>query len=409
MSRDRNANIRLTFTCREALEIWRCLDPQGTLFPLDKSGASFNRIRSVENGPVKRSLDFALEQTPWEMDLSFGVDNSSRWTGTAGVDRIWPVRPYMPYVESNDSALATTLHAIHTLRNDFFFLVEKLSKDLKSWQLNGVSWYRSTPPPSPSVALMLSVQKNRWLQEFQSSQSYNISKELSAARDYADPILRNKWHLVIDTNVLHSTYKENYEFFSTMRHSHSERVVIIIPFATVHELDWQKHNSKGDKKIKGNMTCYSWRNHTLPQSSKCLSFVFRYLAASAIRFINSQVASGSSWIVMQSHAEDKPNELKHQNLGNHNATNDMRVFECAKARHDAGCKTMLVSNDTNLRNIAMSAGVPAGKLRSIVHDDSSEVFIETCSSKISIPVENDVRSTVSRPWSGALGARNREG
>lgn len=54
------------------------------------------------------------------------------------------------------------------------------------------------------------------------------------------------------------------------------------------------------------------------------------VAAGSINFVNSQVASGSRWVVLQSLQEDKPNELKHSGLGNFNATNDMRVFECAK-------------------------------------------------------------------------------
>lgn len=104
---------------------------------------------------------------------------------------------------------------------------------------------------------MIRRQKNRWLQEWQASQSHSINKDLLTARDYADPTLRKKWHLIIDTNVLHSAFSENFEFFKTMRHSHSERVVIIIPFATVHELDWQKHNSKGEKKRRGMYSIYA--------------------------------------------------------------------------------------------------------------------------------------------------------
>ena len=253
--RIRRKLTRHTYVHREALEIWRCLDPQETLFSLKTAYSVATGVQSVGTGLVKRSLDFALKAVPWELPLSFGVDNSSRWTGTTGTDRVWPVRPYMPYVETNDSALSTTLHAMHTLRNEFFLLAEKLSNDIKMWMQSDASWYTKTPPVSPSVAALLSVQKNRWLKEFQSSQSNNIPKELLAARDYADPILRNKWHLVIDTNVLHSTFKEHYEFFNTMRHSHSERVVIVIPFATVHELDWQKHKSSGDKKMKGKRRC----------------------------------------------------------------------------------------------------------------------------------------------------------
>mmetsp|Transcript_17079 Transcript_17079/g.19433 ORF Transcript_17079/g.19433 Transcript_17079/m.19433 type:complete len:101 (-) Transcript_17079:722-1024(-) len=64
-------------------------------------------------------------------------------------------------------------------------------------------------------------------------------------------------------------------------------------------------------------------------------------------------------------AEDKPAEEKHKSLANFNAINDMRVLECAKSRKEAGCKTMLISGDTNLRNIALSANVPALKFRSL--------------------------------------------
>ena len=51
--------------------------------------------------------------------------------------------------------------------------------------------------------------------------------------------------------------------------------------------------------------------------------------------------------------------------GSFNIRNDMRIFDCAKSRHDIGCKVMLVSGDTNVRTTALAAKVPAVKVESL--------------------------------------------
>ena len=44
------------------------------------------------------------------------------------------------------------------------------------------------------------------------------NRALSKARDISDPTLRMKWHVVVDTNVLHFSAEEDFEFFHTLQH-----------------------------------------------------------------------------------------------------------------------------------------------------------------------------------------------
>ena len=109
-------------------------------------------------------------------------------------------------------------------------------------------------PAAPDVGALLQVQKHRWLQAFQAPQSTLVSAELAAARDYADPVLRNKWHLVIDTSVLLFCIADDFELFKTLHHTHGSRVVIVLPHVTMQELE--KHKATGHvPKVHVCMTC----------------------------------------------------------------------------------------------------------------------------------------------------------
>lgn len=322
---------------REALELWRLLDPDGELL-VDTGGTDSlqTRIYSHSTDP-ERSIDAVLEKFPCEQKLSMAVDNSTRWFGRSGLAKVWPVRPYEPYSGNQDVALSAVLHAIHAIRNMFYERSDQLTGELSAWvryRTADLSPFLFAPQPSvPDLMQLVQFQKHRWLQEFQAPETRSIPRELASAKDFADPILRNKWHLIVDTNVLHHCASDRFELFHTLEHTHGDSIVMIIPFATVHELDWQKHHVKNPAKLAN--------------------------ATASIRYLNSQVSAGSRFIVMQSVSEDAPFAEMHKHVKPFNAQNDMRVFECARIRHAAGLRTLVLSGDTNLRNVCMSSNVPA--------------------------------------------------
>ncbi|GBG23807.1 RNA polymerase II C-terminal domain phosphatase-like 2 [Hondaea fermentalgiana] len=325
---------------REALELWRLLDPDSELL-VDTGGLSSTRSRLYSHATApERSITAALEAFPCEHQVTMAVDNSTRWFGRSGLAKVWPVRPYEPYSGNLDTGLAAVLHAVHAIRNMFYERCDLLSRELSGWlrQLdaegNVLGGLLVGPQPSvPDLMQLVQFQKHRWLQEFQAPQTRGVPPELAAAKDFADPILRSKWHIVVDTNVLHHCASDRFEFFKTLEHTHGDSIVMVIPFATVHELDWQKHHVKDPVKLAN--------------------------ATASIRYLNSQVAAGSRFIVMQSVSEDAPHAAKHKHVKPFNAQNDMRVFECANSRVAAGMRTLVLSGDTNLRNVCMSANVPA--------------------------------------------------
>jgi len=315
---------------REALEYWKFLDPEGWLVPKEDL---MTRIYSDLVKPT-RSFEAAMKCFLWELPLACGIDNSTRWE--SDIPKIWPIRPFDPYVGGKDFALASVSHGIHNVRNMFFEKCDLTTTQLKSWLAGDLM----LPQPStPELMKIIQIQKHTWLQEFQTPTAQNVSQELATAKDYADPILRNRWHLVVDTNVLHHCISDDFEFFKTLEHTHGETIVLVIPFAVIQELDWQKHNSGNEKK--------------------------KLDASAAIRFLNRLATAGSRFVVMQSMAEDAPFEAKHRNINSYNSQNDMRVFECANSRHQAGLKTVVLSGDINLRNVALSANVPAVRFQDL--------------------------------------------
>lgn len=328
---------------RIVLELWRLLDPTFELIKReDLTTQLVSTFKAKNEPPISAieaskmlSLDSVLMKNySRDMNFAFGVDCSSRWTGSTGISRIWPITPYDPYFSPVDSGLSITIHFLHEMRNIFYARCHELERNLQIWldyplpkkyqtsvsnndNKNGENapFILPYPPPEvPDVGSIVGILKHRWLKEFQAVQSTTVPKPLVSARDYADPALRNKWHAVIDTNALHVTDK--FELFLSLQHHQSERLVLVIPFATVHELDWQKHNSKKEDKTSR--------------------------AQEAIRFINQYVSSGSRFIVLQSADEDAyctAQGTANSNPGlyaNLNGKNDMRVYECAKVRHQAG-------------------------------------------------------------------------
>mmetsp|Transcript_28464 Transcript_28464/g.45865 ORF Transcript_28464/g.45865 Transcript_28464/m.45865 type:complete len:796 (-) Transcript_28464:88-2475(-) len=339
---------------REALELWRLLDSDGSLLS-DTGGweSAETRLYSRSSG-AKRDIRCALQGYKWDTSLTFAIDNSTRWTD--GLSNVWPVRPYDPYTAPNDFGLAGALHAIHNMRNSFFERFSALQNHINLWLQTTFSWDSKTlgqddkansvnefrkllQPSIPDINMVVQVQKHRWLQEFQAPQNKAVPKELASAKDFADPILRNKWHLIVDTNVLHNCAEDQFEFFRTLEHTHGDSIVLVIPFATMNELDWQKHHVKKGPKLEN--------------------------AVASIRFLNRQQAAGSRFIVIQTNEEDAPFHKKHKAVKPFNLQNDMRVIECAKVRHVAGCRVIMLSEDTNLRNICLSSRVPAVPFRAL--------------------------------------------
>ena len=55
------------------------------------------------------------------------------------------------------------------------------------------------------------------------------NRALSKARDISDPTLRMKWHVVVDTNVLHFSAEEDFEFFHTLQHGQKKVRDTVVP------------------------------------------------------------------------------------------------------------------------------------------------------------------------------------
>ena len=227
-----------------------------------------------------------------------------------------------------DCSLAVALQMLHALRNDFFLRCDELRSALNAWCAGACA---GKQPDAPHVAAHLALQRHRWLQEFQATTGSHISHELAQARDYADIALRNRFHVVVDTNVLLLSAQDDFALFAAIRAAHEQRVVVVVPFAVLGELDWQKHNARDEAK--------------------------RQRAQQCIRFVNGFVALGSNWLVLQSQQEDAA--YRPEAGGNHNGANDLRILAAANSRHHAGLRTILVSGDINLRNFSLGAGVPA--------------------------------------------------
>ena len=328
-----------------ALELWRLLDPESLLVPKDDvvSGAGLLRAATLdapENVLMSPTLAMGPTNTADALTLALVVDNSTRWLQP---DLVWPIRAYDPYVTPLDSGLMVAMQVAHDVRNDFYYRCDHLKASLGAW-VGAAPWKRGStlPPAPPTVRTLLTALRHKWLQEFQSAHGRVVPAELEAARDFVDPQLRNKHHLVIDTNVLLLTVADRFELFENLKHAHSDKIVVVVPQATVAELDWQKHNSKDANKQQRAQAC--------------------------IRYINSFVAANSPWLVLQSPEEDAP-AVKRAEMadptGGHNSRNDRRVLDAAKLRHDAGLKTILVSGDVNLRNLALASGVPAVRAQSL--------------------------------------------
>ena len=77
-----------------------------------------------------------------------------------------------------------------------------------------------------------------------------------------------------------------------------------------------------------------------------------------INYVNIQLANNErNLFVVQTSQENKLIKIgPEKKIG---TANDMRIVECARYRRDLGMKTMVVSNDTNLRTLAMSLQIQA--------------------------------------------------
>jgi rRNA-processing protein FCF1 len=345
-----------------ALELWRILDPEQVLI----SKEQISTTAGLFPAPYVMDIIHALGNNAGNLKMTVCVDNSARWSGA---DLVWPLRAYDPYRSPLDSGLAVALQVIHDLRNEFFYGCDAKMKDVMRWA-SSLSFHcqqSSLLPPIivpiiSNTSTLLTTLKHRWLQEFQSAYGRSVPEELASARDFIDPVIRNKHHLIVDTNVFLSTASENFALFETLKHAHEKKIVIIVPYATVQELDWQKHSAKTEGKSDRAQLC--------------------------IRYINSFAASNSKWLMIQSQDEDGAlmNKRKMSSSSNNNSSsssnssggddsfntkNDARILDCARLRQDAGIKTILISGDVNLRNLASANGVPsvrAGSLWTLVCD-----------------------------------------
>lgn len=202
-------------------------------------------------------------------------------------------------------------------------------------------------PLAPSLRRMLIVKKHTWLQHYQAyasaQQGSDVSRALARARDFYDPTLRDRWHIVVDTNVMLEAAIHDFEFFRILEGRHKHEVVIIVPAAAIEELDQQKDNDK---------------HQMSPQ------------ARQASRYISSLMSASSSFLTLQSMDEDRINMRKHasgpQNASvSYNLRNDRRMVECTNVRYKAGLKAMFISNDVNACNLVKGLDIPAFSMKDI--------------------------------------------
>ena len=162
----------------------------------------------------------------------------------------------------------------------------------------------------------------------------NIRLNPSTSMDCSIENLRDKWHIVIDTNVMLEAAKEDFLFFDIVDTNLSSSLVLVIPFVVYSELDHLKNSNKaelntGDSHVR-----------------------------KTINYINIQLANNErNLFVVQTSQENS--SLKISAEKKRGTANDMRIVECARYRRDLGMKTMIVSNDTNLRTLAMSLQIQA--------------------------------------------------
>ena len=162
----------------------------------------------------------------------------------------------------------------------------------------------------------------------------NIRLNPSTSIDCSAQALRDKWHIIIDTNVLLEAAKEDFLFFDLMDKNLHQCIVLVIPFVVYSELD---HLKKGNREElnTGDMN-----------------------VRKTINYVNIQLANNErNLFVVQTSQENSSIKIDTgKKLG---TANDMRIVECARYRRDLGMKTMIISNDTNLRTLSMSLQMQA--------------------------------------------------
>ena len=150
----------------------------------------------------------------------------------------------------------------------------------------------------------------------------------TVSMDCRDPVLRKKFHVVVDTNVWIKAAKTSFSFFDVLEAYFETKVVVVIPFVVYLELDHLKKGNRADLAV-GDV------------SRKC------------INYINKRINSGKNGFVIQTVEEDdlcteSSKEKKH------GTKNDMRVVFCCKHRLGKGMKVILLSGDVNVLNLGMS-------------------------------------------------------
>ena len=162
----------------------------------------------------------------------------------------------------------------------------------------------------------------------------NIRLNPSTSMDCSIQNLRDKWHIVIDTNVLLHAAKEDFLFFDIVDKNLSASLVLVIPFVVYSELDHLKNGNKAELNTGDS------------------------IVRKTINYVNIQLANNErNLFVVQTSQENKLIKIgPEKKIG---TANDMRIVECARYRRDLGMKTMVVSNDTNLRTLAMSLQIQA--------------------------------------------------
>eukprot|EP00943_MAST-04B_sp_MAST-4B-sp1_P004075 g4075.t1 len=174
----------------------------------------------------------------------------------------------------------------------------------------------------------------------------NIRLNPSTSIDCSIQGLREKWHIIIDTNVLLNAAKEDFLFFDILDKNLHDSIVLVIPFVVYSELDHLKKSNRAGLNT-GDM-----------------------VVRKTINYVNIQLANNERHLfVVQTSQENSSIKIKSEKkLG---TENDMRIVECARYRRDLGMKTMVVSNDTNLRTLSMSIQIQAfsfDKLSKMVMD-----------------------------------------
>eukprot|EP00944_MAST-04C_sp_MAST-4C-sp1_P011593 g11593.t1 len=299
----------------------RVLDKENTIFKINPNSAQ-DSIGTLQEGEVKLKTIFHKKAKGNDMEISSKCNQSvivdtnlNCWSDSNDASSILPVDD-LSKKTPHDSIFLNMIHIMTKLMDR----VRSKSAALK------------TNIPNLINQLLRECYMENLKHTYQKLK--NIRLNPSTSMDISVQNLRDKWHIVIDTNVLLCAAKEDFLFFDIIDKNLSASLVLVIPFVVYSELD---HLKKGNRAELNTGDA---------------------IVRKTINYINIQLANNErNLFVVQTSQENSIIKISpEKKIG---TTNDMRIVECARYRRDLGMKVMVVSNDTNLRTLAMSLQIQA--------------------------------------------------